>query len=269
MLCSRLSRVKGFRMSRIIAEVQGWRMASVMCVIATAGLAASASATISDPALRFRATNASGTATLDIPLADLTFDGNGVGMWFLPAATDLVDGDFDVIASLQAATLMIRPAFGALQNTISVGFTMTAGTSVTDFFIESALFSLPNLGDTARMTAGATVTDQNSNGVTFTPLSGDAFNALFNGGTEFGDLIGALASATPGGSAASGMMSLPGGAAFSPIAPATSMQTTWNFRLTAGDQVGATSRFDIIPTPGTMSLIGIAGLGLTRRSRRR
>jgi len=235
-------------------------------------MASSASATLTDPFIRVTATNASGTGTFTVPLADVTINPNGSAIWILPAPVDVMDGP-TVIARLTQMTGFVRPTIGALPNLISLGFTFTAGSSATTFTVDSTVFGINPITDEAgRASGGVTVTDRNSDGVTLTGASpnGFAYRTAYNGaapgGTQFADLIQGV-SAGPAGSNTVNMSS-PGGGLYTPIGDVTDMSSRWQFVLTANDQVGATSVWEVIPAPGTVSLLALGGLVAARRRNR-
>lgn len=236
-------------------------------------MACSASAdTISDPFIRVTASNASGMGSFDVPLADVTINPNGSAVWVLPAPVDIMSGP-TVIARLTQMTGFVRPIMGGLPNLISLGFTFRAGDSDTTFTVDSPLYGLdPIENEAARTSAGVTVTDQNGDGVTLTGASADgfafrtAYNGVSPGGTEFAEIIAGVA-AGPGGSNTVNMAD-PGGGLYTAIGNVDDMSSRWNFVLSATDQVGATSVWEVIPSPGAVSLLALGGLVAARRRNR-
>lgn len=246
---------------------------SALCVAATGALSLSgyASASVTDPYIFIRATNASGTGTLSIPVADTTPGPGGSILFSLASPVDIMSGP-TVIASITQLNSTVRPLAGAQPNTITMSFTFFAGSSTTRFEVESTLFTFdPLLTEAARATAGVTVTDSDSNGVTATGNgpNGTFYNARYNGqpGTTFANLISGPVSAAAGQSNTADDRSPPG-SGFTTISGANDMSVKWDFNLSAGDQIGGTSAYLIIPAPGAAALLGLAGLTLGRRNRR-
>lgn len=237
-------------------------------------LASSSSmATFSDPFVTVTATNASGTGTFTVPLIDVTINPNGSAMWILPAPVNVMSGP-TVIATITQMTSFVRPQLGGLPNLISLGFTMRAGTSDTTIVVDSTLFGInPIIDEAGRTSGGITITDQNGNGAAFTGNNpgGGAFNPYYNGatpgtGTAFTSVL--LADAVGPGGTHTMNMAVPGGGVYTPLPNVDSMSSRWNFVLTAADQVGVTSVWEIIPAPGSVSLLAFGGLVMARRSRR-
>ncbi len=235
-------------------------------------VASSASASYSDPFVRVQASSANGSGSFLVPLIDVTINPNGSAIYILPAPVDIVDGP-NTIATLTSITAFARPLQGGLPNLISLGFTFRAGSADTTFIVDSTLFTIdPIIEERANCTAGVSITDQNGNGAMFTGAnpSGQAFRTAYNGvapgGTQYGSIINSLA-AGPGGSNNMNM-SMPGGGLFDPIGDVQNMSTRWEFVLSATDQVGVTSAFNVIPGPGAISLIALGGLIAGRRRTR-
>ncbi|MBC7771849.1 MAG: hypothetical protein H7210_05100 [Pyrinomonadaceae bacterium] len=231
-------------------------------------------ATFSDPFITVTATNASGTGTFSVPLSDVTINPmTGSGMYILPGAINVMNGPI-VIATITQMTSFVRPQAGNLPNLISLGFTMRAGSSATTFVVDSTLFGInPIINEAGRTSGGITITDQNNNGAAFTGnnVGGGAFNPYYNGatpgtGTAFTSVL--LADAVGNGGTHTMNMAVPGGGIYTPLPNVTSMSSRWNFILTAADQVGVTSVWEVIPAPGSISLLAFGGLAMARRSRR-
>lgn len=252
------------------------RSRTALTIAATAGCvalaASSASASFSDPFLRVTASNGSGSGTFMVPLMDVTMNPNGTAVWILPAPVNIVDGP-NTIATLTSITAIARPLTGALPNLLSVGFTFRAGSSDTTFIVDSTLFTIdPIIEERANCTAGIGISDLNGNGATFTGANGSgqgfrtAYNGVSPGGTEYCSVINNLA-AGPGGS--NNMNStMPGGGLFDNVGDVQNMSTRWHFTMSAGDQVAATSAFNVIPAPGAISLLALGGLIASRRRTR-
>jgi hypothetical protein len=235
--------------------------------LATIAFGASAMASVTDPFLHVTASNASGSGTFDVPLADVTMNANGSFSYVLPAPVQIMSGP-NVIAEITAMTSFVRPLTGGLPNLISVGFTFFAGTSTTTFTVDSTLLTInPIMGEGARTSAGFTITDMDGNGATMAGTNGPgSFVAQYNGNTQFANVLPGTA-VGPGGSQTMNA-ALPGGGAYTSLGNVDSMSSHWGFTLTGNDQVGVTSVWEVIPAPGTLALMGLASLSLSRRSRR-
>lgn len=240
--------------------------------IASLAFAAGASAgVVSDPFIRITATNGSGVSTFNVPLA--AADPSG-GMWSytLPSPVTLSNG-----AVITQMNSFVRPQAGSLANLISLNITVVAGTTDTSFVVNSALLELvPNVFDAARATAGVSVTDGGGEaGVRFTgggPL-GSGFFASHDGeapgGTAFATFFTVpVGTAVLGGSANATQQSAGYPTYISLGGSAADMSSMWNFVLTGSDQAAVTSAYFIIPSPGAICLLGLAGLVAARRARK-
>lgn len=239
-------------------------------VAGVALLGSAASASITDPFIVVRATNASGTGTFQVPLVDTTPGPNGSVSFSLAAPVDIMSGP-NVIATITQLNSTVRPLFGSTPNTISLSFTFFAGSSDTHFTVDSTVFTFdPIIDEAGRCTAGVTVTDSDSNGVSLTGGFGAnnaAYRARFNGANSFADLLPGTTSAGSGQTnTANDRNPAVGFQAFNQNVD--DMSSGWDFTLTSGDQVGVTSGYFIVPAPGVVSLMGLAGLTMARRIRR-
>jgi hypothetical protein len=257
---------------------------STVYASAAVGILSLSSATlagISDPFLVINASNNSGSGSFIVPLADTTPSGGG-RTYSLLMPVDIMDGP-NVIATITQLNSSVSPASGTNPNRISLSFTFFAGcvdgAGSTHFTVDSALFNIAPLmagTDAGRATAGYSITDSDNDGVTLqgsNPLGG-AFSARYNGnapgqGTNFAELIAGPRTAGPGQTASGTSTTPPGAGQFGPIGThVNNMTSRWDFSLTPCDQVGVTSAWFIVPSPGALSLIGLAGLSFARRNRR-
>jgi hypothetical protein len=178
----------------------------------------------------------------------------------------------NVIATVTQLNSTVRPIFGTQPHTITLSFTFLSGTSATRFEVDSTLMTFDNdlLDEAARATAGISITDSGTDGVSSTGNlpGGTHYNSRYNGqpGTTFANLLTGPFSAGSGQTAIADDRSP--GSGFSPLGNVDDMSARWDFTLSASDQVGVTSSFFIIPTPGALALMGLAGLAMSRRSRR-
>jgi hypothetical protein len=249
----------------------------VIALAAAAGLAtlatgSSALATITGPFIEVTATNASGSGTFSVPLGDVTMNPDGSAIFTLPAPVQIMSGP-TVIAEITQMTSFVRPASGSLPNLISVGFAFFAGSSTTTFTVDSTLFCIdPIMNEAGRTSSGFTLTDMDGNGGTFAGqhAGGGSFNTYYNGDPPGGTVFASVLPGTSVGAFGTQTMNagVPGGGLYLPLPDIADMSSRWSFTLTANDQIGATSVWEIIPAPGTFALIGLAGLTAARRSRR-
>lgn len=233
-------------------------------LLAFTGAAARADS-ISDPAMMVTATSAQGSASLMITLSDGVWSGRGpdrTWTWRSQFEYQL----YDPVTGAQVGMLKDLFCEMVADPQVTVNFTAVSGMSDTTFTFSSGLLSYaPITGSTAFATAGATVTDNDSNGATLTGLfGGDAFQATYNGASVFDTLIGSFSVPVDNSLAISDRSPASGQTA---IGTTSSMQADWWFTLSANDQVGGTSRFSIVPAPGALGLMGAAGLVAIRRRR--
>ena len=248
-------------------------MSKKLCAICVAAggalaLASAASATLSDPFIFVRATNASGTGTFAVPLIDTMPGPNGSTTFSLASPVDIMDGP-NVIGTLTQLNSTVRPLLGGQPNTVTLSFTFFAGSSDTTFEVLSTVFTFdsPLKDEAGRATAGVTITDSDGNGASSVGTLGQGahYRASYDTNT-FADLLAGQLTAGNGGSNTASDRSPVNG--FSPLAGgADSMSAQWGFTLSANDQIGVTSSFFIIPAPGALALMGLGGLTMARRRR--
>lgn len=226
-----------------------------------AALATSAQAGITDPALDITATSSLGTATLRIRESMGQWQGDS---WKMLAgeAIELVD------PSSGNRIALIKELFVEFieDPQVTVNFTAVAGPVVTAFSFSSGVLSFPTINpSTALATAGVTVTDNDSDGATFTgTMGGDGYRAVYNDSVVFDTLLGTYV--VPADDSLTKNERSPGAGQTS-IGSTFNMSSNWDFTLSANDQVGGTSLFRIVPAPGAVALFGLAGLTVARRRR--
>ena len=149
---------------------------------------------------------------------------------------------------------------------IALGFALTAGAADTTVTITSAVLSFnPLLNPTGAATAGLTLTETGGAANAFlNGLAGDfghAYAAEYNvpPGTVLGEYVAGLTTTTTttGSGNTGGFVAIPG--------TVSSMQATYSFVLSAGDQASGTSNFIIVPEPATLALLGCVLLFARRR----
>lgn len=169
------------------------------------------------------------------------------------------------IASLDAANLTI-----AGDPQIALGFTLSAGPALTTVTISSAVLSFGAMGNPhqclATVAPSITDLDQPLNGATLTGCGGSqgsVYVASYNvpPGTVFAEFVQQLQSVPPdgsaGGSGNTGVVGISGAV--------TSMQVQFEFTLSAGDQVSATSNYIVMPEPASLALMVVGAVALRRR----
>ena len=206
---------------------------------------------------------------------------SGSGTWSLPAPTQ---SGWDSWSWTNRDPIVINSATGAeiarINNlnlqfiadpVISVNFVIVAGGAATAFAIDTGELVFPAINNPAiaSASAGITVTDLNGNLGGFTGgFAGGTksyradYNGLVPGGTQYAALIDNTSVAFPffsetgSGNASGGI-----------VGSVTSMSAGFSFTLSANDSAAGTSVFQIVPTPGALAVLGLAGLSVARRRR--
>jgi hypothetical protein len=215
----------------------------------------------------------SGT-TADLgPLGTLVIEGPNTGSWDLNAPWQSYQAGYEYVVNSWAADLDVDPF---VINNVSV--TNTSGSIQT--FIATVLLPIPAFpyNTVINSSVGVTTTDSNGDGVLLFDNSGAT--PIYTGTVNLAPIF-TMNPVGPGTlpiTIADCVPSFPGctitssnGTAFTavPAGAATMIGITLTFRLSPGDSAGLTSRFEIVPEPGTLvlALSGLVGLGLVGRRR--
>jgi hypothetical protein len=229
--------------------------------LALLAMATSAQAGITDPALDITATSSLGTATLHVRQSMGTWSGQSWSM-LAGEAIDLVDPS----TGNRIATLKELFVEFVSDPQVTVNFTAVSGPVATNFTFSSGTLTFPMMdGSTAFATAGVTVTDNDSDGATFTGhMGGDGYQAKYNDSVVFDTLMKTYSipqdDSLTQNERSPGTGTVSSGSTFN-------MSSNWDFTLSANDQVGGTSLFRIVPAPGSLALLGLAGIAAVRRRR--
>ena len=159
---------------------------------------------------------------------------------------------------------------------VTLNFAVTAGASATFISVTSStVVFAPIENAEAFATAALSLTDGNGNGATANGVfpGNKAYQARFNGGTVFADLISPVAAGPGSSSLGTERVPLTG----TDVIPGfiTSIQSQFSFVLSARDSASGTSRFQvdipppIVPEPSSWVLASLAVLGWVWLGRRR
>lgn len=248
---------------------------SVIAMSVTGSTACGLTVSASDPFLRVRASSGSFSGEITVPLVDV-FVFNDVDQdvfyWATTNPLPIFDGP-NLVATLVNMTVLAgrnTQLDGEQRFGIDIDFGVQAGPNTTMFELISPTLTFGPLSNArALASAGIVGSDQNGNGIVITPglSSGFGFAANYNGSTNFRSYLGSTLTNLPHGSVGDQGNMNPEGV-FQPIGgTVTDMTSIYRFSVSGGDTAGGTTTYSIAPAPGSITLIGLAGLALGRRRR--
>ena len=227
--------------------------------------AATAWGDITDPALIFEASTDTGSGSFVVTLDDGAYDGSGGWFWQALGDIQIMDGNGNLLVTLTQGS-----AFFQDDPVISLGFAVVAGNTDTQFSITSGTLSFDTIQNAeGRASAGMTLTESNGDTASITGLDtgGTMFGADYNGTTTFADLLEGPFNENNAFGTTTATDEFPNGGTFAAIGAVSDISSQWNFQLSANDQASGTSVFVVIPSPGALTLLGLAGFGAFRRHR--
>lgn len=227
--------------------------------VAAAGLLASAA--LAQPSATFltvEATSSLGTGTVTIPVPAPTVPGQ---QWDFGGGFAIMDGPTTIgtVGNVNLSVFLSPPG-----PRITMSFEGMTADAVTDWKITTTTLGTSLFNPDAVVSGGLTLTDTGLDGASLTGLNGngDAFRALYNGGTE-------LVSAVSGFSAGSGMSATSGPYGtfgLVPVAGAVNdMSLEYHFQMSATDSASGTVNYLMIPEPASIALLALGALALRRR----
>jgi len=191
-------------------------------------------------------------------------DGSWDGTTWTYELTNSVDLGAGVV---EGATIVVSNSNRSGGQTVSLNFNVAAGGANTVFGISSGLANVGYATAMGRASAAVSVTDTTGNGATLSPDGGSMYTAMYNGapGSAFANLLGSGVNAGAF-STATANAEFPGGGNYAAIGGAVAdISAQWTFAVSALDLAAGTSVFTVVPAPGSVALLGLAGLAIRRR----
>jgi hypothetical protein len=191
----------------------------------------------------------------------------GQAQWSLPTSVVLVANN-----GAQLGTLKNLDIQTDADPYVNLHFSVEAGASDTTFDVSSAVVSfVPMLNPVGYASAGVTLTSDDNGAPILGLFSGDTYEARYNSTTVYTDLIPSFAAPADQSVTNSDRNPISGNGPIS--GDVTSIQSEFDFTLSALEQASGTSRFELdantTPEPATLSLLALGGLAMLRRKHRR
>ena len=186
-----------------------------------------------------------------------------------------MDESVELVGSASGETLATLQGAGVqfiADPVVDLNFDVTGGFGNTVVVVESGELTFGTINNAvAEATVGLSVTDNqafpSAPGVSISPMGGASYLANTDGLAPAGENFASLL--TNPINFTSGTQAFTDNEPSSVITGATSsISSRFQFTLSAGDFVSATSSFTVIPTPSGLALIGLGGLAAGVRRRR-
>jgi hypothetical protein len=182
--------------------------------------------------------------------------------WTLPTPVDIMAG------TVRIATVKGLEIQSNSDPFVNLRFAVEAAATDTTFDINSSVVSFAPLSNPQAYASAAVTLTSDSDGATITGLfdGGKTYQARYNSTAVFADLVksfsiaGNLSQVENDREPAAGTETIAGSV--------SSIQSEFNFTLSALDQASGTSRFEVTPEPATLSLLALGGLALLRLRRK-
>lgn len=206
--------------------------------------------------VKCEAGNQSVTQQFTVPCNDGTAD------WALASPLDITSG------SVRLATIKDLSIQTDDEPYVNLHFAVEAAETDASFDIVSTVVSFaPMTNPQAYASAGVTLTSDGG-GATITGLFDDqrCYQAKYNSSVVFADLVPSFT--VSGEDTITHSDRLPSSGYQTISGTASSIQSEFNFTLSSLGQASATSRFEIVPEPASMALLGLGGLAFIRRERK-
>ena len=242
--------------------VAGPGTVAVFCAAIILLLTGSGHAAFIGPIVKIHAKSASGTAEMTWQVPQELKDGSELVTLAINRQIGFSPSS-DFIGNIESLLVELDgdPA-------VDLQFAVNAGIEETTFTITSAIVSFPGIANPQAMASAAiTLTDGNNfpgNGgfVGVRDPNVGIYQATYNSGTLFQDLIGTLTLDGPGSTSASSssdLLTIPG--------MVTDIQSRFSFTLSPYDRASGTSRFEVVPEPTSLVglLLGLGGLLFVHR----
>lgn len=220
-------------------------------------VATGADAAIVGDAFVITATNTNGTDSFVIPASSLTWTGSS---WLFETSGGWSQAMSNGVTINSISTEYVEDPM------IFFNFGVSTGGVATNISVSSATLVFPTLlNPIAYASSGMTLTDNNSGGSAsvVANLSGFSYNAIYNNTSLYSAQQPSFGVGVSNGTQTQNANDLGN------VVPGLvgNMQAAWNFQLSADDSVGVTSTWVLVPAPGTLAMIGLGGLAMTRRRR--
>jgi hypothetical protein len=186
----------------------------------------------------------------------------GVADWALAGPVDLLVGDVKVAKITDLSVQTNSEPF------VNLRFAVEAGAADTTFDITSTVVSFAPLANPQAYASGGVALSADGDGATVTGLfGGRSYQARYNGSTVYANLVPGFA--IPADQTVVNADRTPAGGYGTITGSVSSIESEFNFTLSAFDQASGTSRFEVVPEPATISVLCLGGLALLARKRHR